>query len=278
MSVEAFRRVCEKHAKMDLRWFFHDWLDTPGVLSYAVVAVEETRHGGKHMTRVTVARTGEISMPVPVRARFQDGSEQTKWIDHELDFPVVVFESTSPLDAALLDPDKTLPMIERPAPPKPMSLPPRTVADVARAQKGNSVASLIEGNSVASLIGEAMGGYTSADCRRVATYFKRAVQENMEDQNAWLLLGMALYDGKRYEDALVAFSRMADARGQMRGNALVWQGHIHDLLGDRDRAVDRYRAALRVGVTPLQHGQYGIKMNREYTEQHLSHPFTRRDQ
>jgi tetratricopeptide (TPR) repeat protein len=171
------------------------------------------------------------------------------------------------VEEVLVDPDKLLPMIERPVPSKPAPTQLRTREGIAQALSGESVVSLIE---------EAMGGYGPEDCKKVVAYFDRAVEEKMKDQRGWLLLGVALYDTKRYKDALVAFEQMAEAHGPRCGNALVWQGHIQDLLGNREAAIECYRAAIRVGVPPLQHGQYGINMSRAYAEHYLSRPYVRR--
>lgn len=78
-------------------------------------------------------------------------------------------------------------------------------------------------------------------------------------------LGFALYDEKQYGDALVAFERMyavvVDREGsdEDRAVALLWQGHMLDLLGRREGALARYARVVEMGVQDSwQHSQYGL--------------------
>ncbi len=95
-----------------------------------------------------------------------------------------------------------------------------------------------------------------------------------------LRTGFALYDAKRYEDALAAFKKMAEMadRDEMdHAMALVWQGHMLDLLGRRDEAVGVYKKAADLNVNgTVQHDQFGIKYNLgTYPKERMKKPFAR---
>ncbi len=54
-------------ARRDLDWFFGEWLHTNGVVDYALDGVDVRREGSVWVTRVGVARRGEMRMPLPIR-------------------------------------------------------------------------------------------------------------------------------------------------------------------------------------------------------------------
>ena len=91
-------------------------------------------------------------------------------------------------------------------------------------------------------------------------------------------LGMVLFDGRYYTEALDVFTRAA---AQYDGNNfeymfmfLVWQGQILDLLGRREEAIRCYRRALDLDVHPdIQHSQYGLLIDRAWAERKLDEPF-----
>jgi tetratricopeptide (TPR) repeat protein len=89
---------------------------------------------------------------------------------------------------------------------------------------------------------------------------------------------MVLYDGGHYPEALEAFTRVEALADEDLWSfcALVWQGHVLDLLGRREEAVLKYRQALErdTGGT-VRHDQYGMKLNRAWVEQRLEVPFRR---
>ena len=95
---------------------------------------------------------------------------------------------------------------------------------------------------------------------------------------------MALYDFERYETALDVFRRASDAMGQgdKRGLAvaLIWQGHMLDLLGRRDEAIAAYERVVGLNVSsrgsPVRNDQYGLAYYpTSYALQRTKVPFTR---
>jgi tetratricopeptide (TPR) repeat protein len=90
----------------------------------------------------------------------------------------------------------------------------------------------------------------------------------------------ALYDVKRYEEALAAFRRlslMSSDNTLYQGVALVWRGHMLDLLGRRDEAVAVYQRAVELNVAgTMQHSQYGMKYSpSKYAAERVKMPFAR---
>ncbi|MEO2005167.1 MAG: tetratricopeptide repeat protein, partial [Candidatus Poribacteria bacterium] len=96
------------------------------------------------------------------------------------------------------------------------------------------------------------------------------------DPHAWFKLGMMLYDGELHEAALEAFDGCATHGGSVWGT--VWAGHMLDLLGRRDEALGRYRAAQAAYAgEAVRHDQYGIWLDGESIDERLVEPFTRHD-
>ena len=96
--------------------------------------------------------------------------------------------------------------------------------------------------------------------------------------------GFALYDGENYEEALVVFERMAEAAAEQEemtyeALALIWQGHMLDLLDRREEALQRYSQAADMNLEDTwMHGQYGLKYSLSpYARERMKEPFKRID-
>jgi tetratricopeptide (TPR) repeat protein len=102
----------------------------------------------------------------------------------------------------------------------------------------------------------------------------------MEDARAWRTLGFACYDARRYEQALAAFERMErqdNADRNDRAMAVIWQGHMLDLLGRRQEAIARYRKVADMGLeSGVRHDQYGLAYKyTPYARERMTTPFIR---
>lgn len=99
---------------------------------------------------------------------------------------------------------------------------------------------------------------------------------------AWFKLGLILYDGRYYNEAFEAFGRVsAPTDGifiEFQFAALVWLGHILDILNRREEALGKYKQALDVdiGEDYMRHDQYGLIVNRQWAEERLKTPFERK--
>jgi tetratricopeptide (TPR) repeat protein len=124
-------------------------------------------------------------------------------------------------------------------------------------------------------------GWGRSSNAKIAAAYSPQWLDQIDD--AWLLLkaGFALYDARRYPEALALFEKMAaKAEGDPPGQAvaLIWQGHMLDLLGRRDAAVARYRkaAGLDTAESIQRHDQYGLAYSPgPYAKQRMETPFVR---
>jgi proline iminopeptidase len=97
-----------------------------------------------------------------------------------------------------------------------------------------------------------------------------------------LRIGFALYDTERYEEALETFIRLeevarTDGSEGRRALALIWQGHMLDLLGRREEAIARYQRVVDMGLDDgVRHSQYGLFYEYvPYATERLEAPFDR---
>ncbi len=98
----------------------------------------------------------------------------------------------------------------------------------------------------------------------------------------YLRLGFALYDVEMYEEAqgvFQAFWSWAEATEEAAFSALacIWAGHMLDLLGRREQALDWYRKAVDMDLDDTwSHGQYGMRYSlSEWAKERLLTPFER---
>ena len=69
IKVKDLIRISEQESKMDLGWFFDEWLRTDKVCDYAVKKVSNKQ--------IIIESRGEIHMPVKTEIEFADGSTKT---------------------------------------------------------------------------------------------------------------------------------------------------------------------------------------------------------
>jgi proline iminopeptidase len=114
-------------------------------------------------------------------------------------------------------------------------------------------------------------GWGQASSEKIARQYSAAWLPRLSGADAFLRLGFALYDAKRYSEALIVFRRMEEIGD--RGVALVWQGHMLDLLGQRTDAVAAYQKALTAHLG-TRHDQYGIVLSKAYVEERIKAAFS----
>ncbi len=116
--------------------------------------------------------------------------------------------------------------------------------------------------------------------REIAGKYSPEWLETFSRWTHYLRTGFALYDVERYADALGVFERgeaKFGDRPQAKAVALIWQGHVLDLMGRRPEALERYRKAAEMGLSDTQmHSQYGLKYSLSpYARERLETPFKR---
>ena len=125
-------------------------------------------------------------------------------------------------------------------------------------------------------------GYGRSDLLRLAGSYKREWCDELDDPHLLLKLGFAQYEAVRYDEALYIYERMQEKTERKelpraQGTALVWQGHMLDLLGRRPQAIARYRQAADVNFTSSwRHDCYGLHYDLPaYALERMEKPFVR---
>lgn len=116
--------------------------------------------------------------------------------------------------------------------------------------------------------------------QEIASRYRREWLEQITSPTAWQKTGFALYDARRYDNALAAFERMQETAGDdphTQTIATIWQGHMLDLLGRRNQAVAKYRRIADAGLTSgTTHSNYGLSYSfSSYARERMDTPFTR---
>jgi tetratricopeptide (TPR) repeat protein len=246
LGWKDFRRVCERETGRDLAWFFDQWVRSNAYLCYKIAAKDSRPEGSGFRSTVTVRRLGTMKMPIPVKAVFEDGSEETKVTERGLDTDVLTFESRARLKESVLDPEERLAMLDEPLP---------AISDEAARALSR--------------------GWREEDC---AAVYQAIKGENIPNPGIWYGLGTQFY-GREQDDASAdCFRRVAavEKDGLKKFAALGWLGLLSDLRGKRAEAVARYREALEFDTgESMRHDQYHLTMNRRWLEERLEKPFTR---
>jgi tetratricopeptide (TPR) repeat protein len=188
-------------------------------------------------------------MPVPVEVVFEDGSLQRAMTNRLLDKQELVFHAKSALKEAIVDPDGELPNVYPPP-------------DASEQEWAERISAL---------------PYTGAGAAALELY-RLTAKRDVKEPGAWVRLGLSLYDGAYYTEALDAFARLESASGDstLRFMSLVWQGHLLDLTGRRTGAMAKYKAALAVEGNPtMRHDQYDMVINKKWVQARLWTPFKR---
>ncbi|MEW6747207.1 MAG: tetratricopeptide repeat protein [Planctomycetota bacterium] len=252
LGARELQAVCESETGQELSWFLDQWVRSNRFLSYEITSQESAREGEAFVTRPRVERRGDLAMPVPVVARFEDGSTQRHVTDRALQVNELTFTSASRLAELLIDPDEELALL--------VPLPPHFLEK----QLAKSISGL---------------PYQGAE-ETALDLFGKALESKSLAASLWTRLGMNLFDTQHYPQALQAFERAAAAAtaGDSWGfAALVWRGHILDLTGHRDEALRCYRKALEKDTgSGIRHDQYRMTIDRTWVEERLEKPFERR--
>lgn len=247
LGWREFQRLSEIESGQDLDWFFEEWVRSSASAYYRVAGQECSPAGNLFNCTVRVERLGEMQMPVMVAARFEDGSEQRAQTDRLADIDELKFQAKSPLKEVVIEPDAAVAMAQAPPPAQ------RELMAKVREMPWTGV-------------GEA-----------ALEAYRRASELKIEDGDIRFKLGLLLYDGRYYQESLEVMTKLGESDSDNRFVALVWQGHLLDLLGRRAEAVSRYQEALKVENPPtIRHSQYKLVIDKKWVEERLETPFVRK--
>jgi proline iminopeptidase len=123
-------------------------------------------------------------------------------------------------------------------------------------------------------------GWGIVSSKKLVEEYRREDLEQLTEPSQYLRMGFAHYDMKQYGEALFIFELFEKKFGSDTAiccMALIWQGHMHDLLGEREEALVRYKivAALNSKYR-VQHGQYNLSYELSpYAKERMETPFKR---
>jgi tetratricopeptide (TPR) repeat protein len=123
-------------------------------------------------------------------------------------------------------------------------------------------------------------GWGRQSNQQIASKYDKAWLDHISDGATCLKTGFALYDAKRYDDALAVFKKMeetADGDPDRQAMAIIWQGHMLDLLGKRETAISKYKRVAEMSIdSGVRHDQYGLAYEyTPYAKERMTTPFVR---
>lgn len=123
-------------------------------------------------------------------------------------------------------------------------------------------------------------GWGRKSNQAIASRYRSEWLEQITSPTAWYKIGFALYDARRYDEALGAFRRMQETTDDDPYNqtiAMIWQGHMLDLLGRRNEAISIYQKVADAGSTSrVTQSQYGLDYSfGSYARERTNTPFAR---
>jgi len=125
-------------------------------------------------------------------------------------------------------------------------------------------------------------GWGRSGSEKLAADYSREWLAQLKTSSHFYRSGFALYDVKNYEEALFIFEQMQafmkeKEEKEYEAFALIWQGHMLDLLGKRKEAIACYTQVADMNIDESwQHSQYGLTYKLSpYARERMKTPFQR---
>lgn len=125
---------------------------------------------------------------------------------------------------------------------------------------------------------EAYVSFSLQDTDELLKNYDNFRKQDVRDPIAWCYLGSELMDKQKWDQALDAFARAEACQpiAKVRLLSLACQGLVLDILGQRDQAVARYKAALEVDYPDdIRMDRWKIVLNKAWLQGRLAEPFTK---
>ncbi|MBF2052426.1 MAG: hypothetical protein IGS03_03050 [Candidatus Sericytochromatia bacterium] len=114
MQVADFQKVLQQVSGKDLDWFFRQWVQRSDTLDYAIQSAQQTQlESGGVRAVVVVQKLGQITMPVTLALRLNNGETQLKLWDGSQLSERLSFDLKHPLREVVIDPSQATPDIDR---------------------------------------------------------------------------------------------------------------------------------------------------------------------
>jgi hypothetical protein len=176
LGWKDLQQVFEADSGMDLSWFFDQWVRSNVYLCYQVESRESKQVKGVYISSVKVKQLGTMSMPVPIKAVFEDGSSMIAFTRRDIETTKLTFNSKTKLKEVILNPDHKLAMLEKPVP--------ELSKEAAKALAW---------------------GWSLPD---IGPLYEILKDENIPSSDIWYRLGMYLYDSGELNKALNCFRKV----------------------------------------------------------------------
>lgn len=245
LGWRELQRFFEKESGQNLNWFFDQWVRSNKYLCYKIISQESNQEGEDFISVFKVRRLGTMKMPVPVKAVFEDGSEQVKKTDRSMEIHELTFTSQSKLKEVVIDPEHKLAMLEQP------------------------LAEISEGAAEMLSLGWSLG-----DSPEI---YKKIKEEKITNSDMLYQIGMGLYEYEDYPEAFDCFQKIVNLQTDKKTMfaSLGWLGLLKDIMGERREALSFYHQALDHDPgESMSHSWLRINMNKEWLEARLKTPFT----
>lgn len=248
LDFKDFQRICEKHAGENLNWFFEPWVRTNDFLSASVLKTVTEKVENGYSSVVTISHKGDLIMPVPVYAIFEDGSLEIKMSSRLSRRSTLEFQSSGKLIGASIDPSGYLANMTDPSEP----ILDEVISDIK------------------------MLPYSGAGENAYRIYLKARKLDAQEIGKYWNKLGLTLFDGGYYSQSESAFRSATQYAGDERKFInYCWLGHLQDVRSKRSAAISSYNKALEVwDDDSYSHSQYNMQVNKKWVEERLQTPFS----
>ncbi len=247
-----FVSLCNDVSRRHWMPFFYQWCYGKGCPAYHLVGFESKEGKEGWETTVKIRNDGQGIVQCPLELRMEKASRgEVFWVrgGQESTF---LYKTGKKVTDVVIDPEEIA-----------------YQADLAARRK-----------DPAYLVKSLGSGRKSN--QEIASKYKKEWLDRITDP--WLLLktGIALYDVKRYDEALAVFEKMEEKGGRQRVTeavAVIWQGHMLDLLKKRQEAISRYEKVAAMETKReiyMRHDNHGLAYYPSpYAREMINKPFTR---
>jgi len=114
LGSDDLQKSLQQISKKDLDWFFRQWVQRSDTLDYAIQSAQQTQsEGGGVKVTVVVQKLGQITMPVTLALRLNNGETLLKLWDGSQVSERLSYDLKHPLTEVVLDPSQVTPDIDR---------------------------------------------------------------------------------------------------------------------------------------------------------------------